>query len=122
MGIELALRGLKLNPELASDRLTPHVSLWGDVCQKIEYSKFLIANISQYGRRGVNPNVTQEAAHAEVKGIPVLFVQCINSQRVGSKTPPANLKERVRWEYRTCADLALKLHYGFKPCMTKSDS
>jgi hypothetical protein len=115
-GISIALKHLKLTPKLASDELGTE-DLWKKIRRQIKMSKLVIANISQYERKGVNPNVTQEAQYARDKGVPVLFIRCADPRKGGRKPVPTNLKGLEWWDYHTCADLALKLYFGLLPCL-----
>jgi hypothetical protein len=114
LGVAVALRYLKLNPVLASDELRTDF-LRVEVHRQIDDSRLLIANISQYNRKGVNPNVAEEAQYAEDKGIPRLLIRCLDPLKGGRKQVPADLQGILRLDYHTCADLALKLYFGLSP-------
>jgi hypothetical protein len=115
-GIAVALEHLRLKPQLALDEMRTE-NIWQKIRRQIKASKLVIANISRYGGKGVSPSVTQEEQYARGKNVPVLLIRCADPRKGGRKPGPANLKVHEWWDYYTCADLALKLYFGLRPCM-----
>ncbi|MGD1101850.1 MAG: hypothetical protein ABSA59_07250 [Terriglobia bacterium] len=119
LGIAVALEHLELKPKLGLDEMGTEY-IWQKIQGQIEASKLVIANISQYGGKGVSRYVTREEQYARSKNVPVLLIRCADPRKGGNEPVPANLKGRDWWDYYTCADLALKLYFGLRPCMKKA--
>jgi hypothetical protein len=104
-GIEPALRHLGLNL-VRADFTIGGQFLGAKAQQQIDRSDLVIANISETRRGVTNPNVTMEAAYAEGRAIPVLYIRRDRTaQRI-----IANYQGLDRLEYYTYADLAWKLY------------
>jgi predicted nucleotide-binding protein with TIR-like domain len=107
-GIVPALKSLNIVPERGDEELQP-TFLQRKICEQIDESGMVIANVSQYGAKRANPNVYFEIGYALGRGKPIIFVRRINEGSL-----PADLNGIVYREYKNYTDLALCLYFGLR--------
>jgi hypothetical protein len=107
-GIVPALESIHLVHVRGDDERRP-TFLLRKVCEQIDESVLVIANISKYGR-SANANVYFEIGYALGRGKPVLLVRRANEQH----TVPSDLNGIECFDYANCTDLALMLYFGLR--------
>lgn len=108
LGIAEALKDLNIRSQLAIERRRV-ISQQSKVCDQIDQSGLVIANISQYNL-SPNANVYFEIGYAMGRKIPVILVQ-----RADEESVPSNIGGIEVLNYINCTDLALKLYFGLNP-------
>lgn len=106
-GIVPALESLNIVPVVSNEERRP-TFVQRKVCDQIDESVLVIANISQYGR-SANANVYFEIGYAAGRNIPVLLVR-----RANERWERADLSGIENIAYANCTDLALSLYFGLK--------